>query len=149
MKCTSCGCLESKVTDSRQSEDGLKIRRRRECLNCGERFTTYEVMETVTLLVKKKDGSTESFDNRKLLKSLVRACGKRPVSAEALEKIVSEIENHFLNSMLKVVNSSDIAELAMQKLKQIDQVAYIRFASVYKEFTDVNSFVEELKNLND
>ncbi|MEG1027434.1 MAG: transcriptional regulator NrdR [Oscillospiraceae bacterium] len=149
MKCTSCGCLESKVTDSRQSEDGLKIRRRRECLNCGERFTTYEVMETVTLLVKKKDGSTESFDNRKLLKSLVRACGKRPVSAEALEKIVSEIENHFLNSMLKVVNSPDIAELAMQKLKQIDQVAYIRFASVYKEFTDVNSFVEELKNLND
>ncbi len=147
MKCGFCGCLESKVVDSRQSEDGSKIRRRRECLNCGARFTTYEEIETIPLMVVKKDKSREPFDRQKLLNRLLRACAKRPVSVETLEKLVSEIEYQFANQMVKEVNSSQIGELVMTKLKDIDQVAYVRFASVYKDFKDIDSFMEELKKI--
>ena len=147
MKCAFCGCLESKVVDSRQTEDGLKIRRRRECLKCGNRFTTYEEIETIPLMVIKKDKSREPFDRQKLLNRLLRACAKRPVSVEKLEKLISDLEYHFANQMMKEVNSTEIGELVMEKLRDIDQVAYVRFASVYKEFQDVDSFMEELKKL--
>lgn len=147
MRCSRCGCLESKVIDSRQSEDGIKIRRRRECLHCGARFTTYEEMETVPLMVVKRDNSRQPFDRQKLLNSLLRACGKRPVSLETLEGLVSDIEAHYANRMDKEVKSTDIGELVMKKLKEIDQVAYVRFASVYKEFRDIDSFLAELQNL--
>lgn len=147
MRCARCGCLESKVIDSRQSEDGMKIRRRRECLNCGGRFTTYEEVETVPLMVVKRDNSRQPFDRHKLLNSLLRACGKRPVSLETLEGLASEIEAHYANRMDKEVKSTDIGELVMEKLKEIDQVAYVRFASVYKEFRDIDSFLAELQEL--
>lgn len=149
MKCSFCGCLESKVVDSRQSEDGLKIRRRRECLNCGGRFTTYEVIETVPLMVVKKDKSREPFDKQKLLNRLLRACAKRPVSVETLEKLIADMEYSFANQMLKEVKSTDIGEFVMEKLRKVDQVAYVRFASIYKEFQDIDSFMEELQKLKD
>lgn len=149
MKCAFCGCLESKVVDSRQSDDGLKIRRRRECLNCGARFTTYEEIETVPLMVVKRDRSRQPFDRAKLLRSLLRACGKRPVSLETLEQLVASIEAHYANQMVKEINSTDIGELVMEKLREIDQVAYIRFASVYKEFKDIDSFMAELQALKE
>lgn len=147
MKCAFCGCLESKVVDSRQSDDGLKIRRRRECLSCGARFTTYEEIETVPLMVVKRDRSRQPFDRAKLLRSLLRACGKRPVSLETLEQLVASIEAHYANQMVKEIASTDIGELVMEKLREIDQVAYIRFASVYKEFKDIDSFMAELQSL--
>ena len=135
MKCPYCGAEESKVIDSRPTEDNERIRRRRECLNCHMRFTTYEVVETVPLVVIKKDNSREPFDRQKLLNAMLRACAKRPVSYEALEHAVSEIP------------SVRIGELTMQELKKIDEVAYIRFASVYRQFADVESFLDELKKL--
>lgn len=147
MKCAYCGHLESKVVDSRQTEDGTKIRRRRECLKCGSRFTTYEEIETIPLMVIKKDKSRQSFDKNKLLDRLLIACGKRPVSMTTLEKLADEVEAHYANQMIKEVASSDIGALVMQKLKIIDQVAYVRFASVYKEFSDIDTFMEELQNL--
>lgn len=147
MKCAFCGYLESKVVDSRQSEDGLKIRRRRECLSCGSRFTTYEEVETVPLMVIKRDRSRQSFDRSKLLHSLLRACAKRPVSLETLEQISAEIEAHYANQMVKEVQSTEIGEQVMQKLREVDQVAYVRFASVYKEFKDIDSFMTELQEL--
>lgn len=147
MKCAFCGHTESKVVDSRQSEDGLKIRRRRECLNCGSRFTTYEIIETIPLMVIKRDKSRQPFDANKLIDRLMRACEKRPVSIETLEKLVSDIENYYANKMIKEVHSSELGELVMEKLKEIDQVAYVRFASVYKEFADIDTFMEELKKL--
>lgn len=149
MKCVYCGFLESKVVDSRQSEDGLKIRRRRECLKCGARFTTYEIIETIPLMVIKRDKSREPFDREKLLSRLLRACGKRPVSVDTLERLVSDIELYYSNQMVKEVNSTELGELVMEKLKSIDQVAYVRFASVYKQFKDIDSFMEELKSLKD
>lgn len=147
MKCAFCGHLESKVVDSRQTEDGLKIRRRRECLACGSRFTTYEIIETIPLMVIKRDKSRQPFDSNKLIDRLMRACEKRPVSIETLEKLVSDIEYFYANAMIKEVNSSSLGELVMDKLKEIDQVAYVRFASVYKEFADIDTFMEELKKL--
>lgn len=147
MKCSFCGNFESKVVDSRLTDDGLKIRRRRECLACGERFTTYEIIETIPLIVIKRDRSRQPFDRDKLLSRLMRACGKRPVSVETLEKLVSEIEESYANQMVKEVNSTELGELVMEKLKEIDQVAYVRFASVYKEFKDIDSFMDELKKL--
>lgn len=147
MKCAYCGHLESKVVDSRQTEDGTKIRRRRECLKCGSRFTTYEEIETIPLMVIKKDKSRQFFDKNKLLDRLLIACGKRPVSMTTLEKLADEVEAHYANQMIKEVASSDIGALVMQKLKIIDQVAYVRFASVYKEFSDIDTFMEELQNL--
>lgn len=147
MKCSFCGFLDSKVVDSRQTDDGLKIRRRRECLACGERFTTYEIIETIPLIVVKRDKSRQQFDPDKLLSRLLRACGKRPVSIETLEKLISDIQETYANQMVKEVNSTELGELVMKKLKEIDQVAYVRFASVYKEFKDIDSFMEELKKL--
>ena len=147
MKCPFCGYNESKVIDSRPTEEGSKIRRRRECIQCGGRFTTYEIIETTPLMVVKKDHSRQPFDRQKLLNRLLRACGKRPVSIEILEKAVADIEASLLNSFVREVSSNDIAELAMQKLKDIDLVAYIRFVSVYREFSTLDEFMEELYSL--
>ena len=140
MKCPYCGAEESKVIDSRPTEDSERIRRRRECLNCHMRFTTYEVVETVPLIVIKKDNSREPFDRQKLLNAMLRACAKRPVSYESLERAVSSIEQTLMTSVR-------IGELTMQELKKIDEVAYVRFASVYQQFADVESFFNELKKL--
>ncbi len=147
MKCPYCGELESKVIDSRPTEDGEKIRRRRECLRCSKRFTTYEIVETVPLMVIKKDRSREAFDRQKLLGGMMRACEKRPVSFEMLEKAVDNIEQSLLNNYEREVTSIYIGELAMEELKKIDEVAYVRFASVYRQFSDLNTFMEELKNM--
>ena len=145
MKCPFCGYTESKVVDSRPAEDGEKIRRRRECLKCSRRFTTYEVIETIPIMVIKKDKSREAFDRNKLLRGLVRACEKRPVSVELLDSMVEEIEADLQNSLQREVPSSKIGELVMEKLKSVDEVAYVRFASVYRQFGDINSFMQELK----
>ncbi|MEG0768344.1 MAG: transcriptional regulator NrdR [Ruthenibacterium sp.] len=147
MKCPYCGEIESKVIDSRPADDGERIRRRRECLSCGKRFTTYEVVETVPLMVIKKDKSREAFDRQKLLNGLVRACEKRPVTYQQLETAVDNIEQALLNTYDREITSMHIGELAMQELKQIDEVAYVRFASVYRQFGDVNTFMDELKEL--
>ena len=147
MKCPYCGYQESKVVDSRHSDDGVSIRRRRECLSCHMRFTTYEVVETVPLVVIKKDSSREPFDRQKLLNAMVRACAKRPVSYESLERAVSSIEQTLLSSFDREIPSVRIGELTMQELKKIDEVAYVRFASVYRQFADVESFFNELKKL--
>lgn len=149
MKCTYCGFSESKVIDSRSTEDGEKIRRRRECLSCTKRFTTYEMIETTPLVVIKRDKSRQPFDKNKLLKGLLRACEKRPVSLETLENLVNEVEATFINSFMKEVTTSDIGDLTVQKLKDIDLVAYVRFASVYRDFKDLDSFMNELKKLTD
>ena len=147
MKCPYCGEVESKVIDSRPADDGERIRRRRECLGCGKRFTTNEVVETVPLMVVKKDKSREAFNRQKLLNGLMRACEKRPVSYQQLEDAVSNIEQTLLNSYEREVSSMYIGELAMEELKSIDDVAYVRFASVYRQFSDINTFMDELKDL--
>ena len=147
MKCPYCGYDESKVIDSRPTDEGERIRRRRECLKCGKRFTTYEVIETVPIIVIKKDKSRESFDRNKLLNGLLRACEKRPVSIDTLERVVDEIEGSLQNSLDREVPSSLIGKYAMEKLKTIDEVAYVRFASVYREFKDVGTFMEEIGKL--
>ena len=149
MKCPYCGEVDSKVIDSRPTEDGEKIRRRRECLNCKKRFTTYEIVETVPLMVVKKDRSREVFDRQKLLNGMLRACEKRPVSYTQLDAAVDRIEQQLLNSYDREVSSIQIGDLAMQELKQMDDVAYVRFASVYRQFSDVNTFMEELKDMLD
>ena len=135
MKCPYCSYDESKVIDSRPTDEGERIRRRRECLRCGKRFTTYEVIETVPIIVIKKDKSRETFDRNKLLNGLLRACEKRPVSLDTLEEVVDEVP------------SSQIGTYAMDKLRDIDEVAYVRFASVYRQFKDINSFMEELSRI--
>lgn len=147
MKCPYCGELESKVIDSRPTEDGEKIRRRRECLGCAKRFTTYEIVETVPLMVIKKDRSRQAFDRQKLLGGMLRACEKRPVSYQMLENAVDNIEQTLLNSYEREVTSMHIGELAMAELKKIDEVAYVRFASVYRQFSDLNTFMDELKDM--
>lgn len=147
MKCPYCGYSESKVIDSRPTDEGERIRRRRECLKCAKRFTTYEVIETVPIVVIKKDKSREVFDRSKLLNGLLRACEKRPVSIETLETIVDEIENILQNSLDREVPSSLIGKYAMEKLKNVDEVAYVRFASVYRQFKDINTFMEELSRI--
>lgn len=147
MKCPYCGEIESKVIDSRPADDGSRIRRRRECLSCQKRFTTYEIVETVPLMVVKKDHSREAFNRQKLLNGLLRACEKRPVSYEQLEKAVDNIEQNLLNSYEREVTSMHIGELAMQELKGIDEVAYVRFASVYRQFSDIDTFMNELSEL--
>lgn len=149
MKCPYCGESESKVIDSRPTEDGEKIRRRRECLACRKRFTTYEIVETVPLMVVKKDHSRQAFDRQKLLNGMLRSCEKRPVSYEMLERAVDNIEQTLLNSYDREVSSMYIGELAMEELKKIDEVAYVRFASVYRQFGDLNSFMDELKDMLD
>ena len=149
MKCVFCNCTQSRVIDSRQSEDGLSIRRRRECENCGRRFTTYERIDMIPLMVVKKDRSREVFDRQKLLNGMLRACEKRPVSYTQLDAAVDRIEQQLLNSYDREVSSIHIGDLAMQELKQMDDVAYVRFASVYRQFSDVNTFMEELKDMLD
>ena len=149
MKCPFCGAIDSKVIDSRPTEDGEKIRRRRECLSCKKRFTTYEIVETVPLMVVKKDHSREVFDRQKLLNGMLRACEKRPVSFQQLDAAVSRIEQKLMNSYDREVSSIHIGDLAMEELKQLDDVAYVRFASVYRQFSDVNTFMEELKDMLD
>ena len=147
MKCPYCENEDSKVIDSRHTEDGKAIRRRRECEECGRRFTTYEKVEEMILMVIKKDGSRQAFDRNKLLNGIIRACEKRPVSIADMEKIVDDIERGLNNMMEKEIDSNFIGELVMERLKDLDEVAYVRFSSVYRQFTDVNTFVQEVERL--
>lgn len=147
MKCPFCGYAESKVIDTRPTDEGERIRRRRECLQCGKRFTSYEVIETTPVVVIKKDGSREVFSREKLLRGVIKSCEKRPVTLAQLEHMTEEIEVELQNRMEREVPSTVIGELVMEKLKQLDQVAYVRFASVYREFKDINSFLMELKGI--
>ena len=147
MKCPFCGHLESKVVDSRPAEEGASIRRRRECLACHKRFTTYETVESLPLVVIKKDGNRQTFDKTKLLNGMIRACEKRPVSYDTLEKIADEIEQELQNSLERETSTERIGELVMDRLKKVDEVAYVRFASVYRQFKDINTFMSELNKL--
>ncbi len=147
MKCPFCGYTESKVIDSRPTDEFARIRRRRECLGCAKRFTTYEVVESLPIIVVKKDKSRESFDREKLLGGMMRACEKRPVSIQTLEKAVDDIEIQLQNSLDREIDSIAIGEYAMRALKEIDEVAYVRFASVYRQFKDIQSFREEITKL--
>ncbi len=146
MKCIYCGNTESKVLDSRSSDDANSIRRRRECLSCGKRFTTYETVETTPLLVIKSDNSRQAFDSEKLKRGIIRACEKRPVSMSQIEMIVNNIEKQLYNSLDQEVPSSKIGELVMENLKKVDEVSYIRFASVYRKFADLTHFIEFIKD---
>ena len=147
MKCPFCENSDTKVIDSRQTDDGHAIRRRRECENCKKRFTTYEKVEEMILMVIKKDGSREAFDRNKIYTGIVKACEKRPVPADKIEEVVDDIERGLNNMMEKEVESSFIGELIMEKLRDLDEVAYVRFASVYRQFTDINTFVSEIEKL--
>lgn len=147
MKCPFCSFEESKVIDSRPTDEGERIRRRRECMSCGKRFTTYEIIESVPIVVVKKDKSREVFDRDKLFNGMMRACEKRPVSVDVIEKAIDEIEAELQNSLDREVTSVKIGEYVMDKLKDIDEVAYVRFASVYRQFKDINTFMSELKKL--
>lgn len=147
MKCPFCSYEESKVIDSRSADDGERIRRRRECLRCGKRFTTHEVIETVPLIVVKRDKSREVFDHNKLTAGILRACEKRPVSLEQIDNIVDVIEAQLQSSVDREVTSMKIGELAMEQIKNIDEVSYVRFASVYRQFKDINTFMKELNKL--
>ena len=147
MRCPFCANPESKVVDSRPADEGASIRRRRECLACHKRFTTYEMMESLPLMVVKKDGSRQSFDRNKVLSGLIRACEKRPVSFDTLEGIVNEVEQALQNELKQEISSAEIGELVMDKLKKVDQVAYVRFASVYRQFKDIDTFMKELNKL--
>ncbi len=147
MRCPYCAYPESKVIDSRPTDESNSIRRRRECLSCGKRFTTYETVESVPLVVVKKDGSRQSFDRQKILNGMVRACDKRSVTLQTLEQSVADIEQRLLNSMDREIPTERVGELVMEELKKIDQVAYVRFASVYRQFQDIDSFVAELNKL--
>ena len=147
MRCPFCAHPESKVIDSRPADEGASIRRRRECLACHKRFTTYETMESLPLMVVKKDGSRQSFDRNKVLGGLVRACEKRPVSYATLESIVNDIEQTLQSQMDREVRSAQIGELVMDRLKKVDEVSYVRFASVYRQFKDINTFLDELNKL--
>jgi transcriptional repressor NrdR len=147
MRCPFCDNQETKVIDSRPTEDGYAIRRRRECERCSRRFTTYEKVEEVILMVVKKDGSREAFDRTKLMNGILKACEKRPVTVATIENMVDQIERGLNNMMEKEIESSFIGELIMEQLKDVDQVAYVRFASVYRQFTDVNTFVAEIEKL--
>ena len=147
MKCPFCGFEESKVIDSRPTDEGQRIRRRRECLQCGKRFTTYEIIESLPIIVIKKDKSRETFNRDKLMTGLLRACEKRPVSIDTLDNLIDEIETIIQNSLDREVSSERIGELVMEKLTKIDEVAYVRFASVYRQFKDINTFMNELNKL--
>jgi transcriptional repressor NrdR len=147
MKCPYCGHEDSKVIDSRPTDEGNSIRRRRECIACQNRFTTYEVIENTPIVVRKKDGSREAFNRQKLLNGIMRACAQRPVSLEEMEKIVIGIEQKLQNDMCREISSAELGDLALSELKTVDEVAYIRFASVYRRFNDINSFMQELNKL--
>lgn len=147
MKCPYCGYQESKVVDSRHSDDSTSIRRRRECLSCQKRFTTYETVESLPMIVIKKDNSRQSFDRNKVLNGMVKACEKRPVTMADLEQAADEIEQIIQNSLDREVSTEHIGELVMERLKPLDEVAYVRFASVYRQFKDINSFMAELNKI--
>ena len=147
MKCPYCGFDESKVIDSRPADEGRSIRRRRECLSCEKRFTTYETVESLPMVVVKKNGSRQSFDRRKVLGGMIRACEKRPVPLAELEKIAEEIEQDLQNSMEREISTEAIGEKVMERLRNVDQVAYVRFASVYRQFKDIDTFMTELNKL--
>ena len=147
MRCPFCSHPESKVIDSRPAEEGASIRRRRECLACRKRFTTYETMECLPLVVVKKDGSRQNFDKSKILTGLQRSCVNRPVSIAEMERITNEIEQAVMNSLEREISTNDIGEMVMERLKPLDEVSYIRFASVYRQFKDVNSFMRELTKI--
>ncbi|HHU69904.1 MAG TPA: transcriptional regulator NrdR [Thermoanaerobacterales bacterium] len=147
MKCPYCGYTQSKVIDSRPTDEGAVIRRRRECLDCEQRFTTYEKIEELPLIVIKKDGRREIFKREKILKGLIKACEKRPISLETLDKIVNKIETELKNTMEREVTSKQIGGMVMEYLKGFDEVAYVRFASVYREFKDINTFMEEIRKI--
>ena len=147
MKCPYCYYPESKVIDSRPADDGLRIRRRRECIKCTKRFTTYESVETQPLIIIKRDKSRQVFDRNKLLSGMLRACEKRPVSLQTLETAIDEIESQLQNSFEREVTSVQIGEMALEKLRYIDEIAYVRFASVYRDFKDIESFMEALDSL--
>ena len=147
MKCPFCGYLESRVVDSRPTDEGGSIRRRRECLSCAKRFTTYEIIESLPIMVIKKDSSREAFNRNKLINGLIKSCEKRPVTLGQLEKLAEEIEQYLQNSLLGEVESRQIGELVMEKLRKLDEVAYVRFASVYRHFEDIGMFMKELNKL--
>ena len=147
MKCPYCSFEESKVIDSRSADDGERIRRRRECLKCGKRFTTHEVIETVPIIVVKRDKSREVFDRNKLTAGILRACEKRPVSLTQIEEMVDRIEAKIQSMLDREITTRQIGELAMEELKTVDEVSYVRFASVYRQFKDINTFLEELNKL--
>ena len=147
MKCPFCAQLESKVVDSRPAEEGSSIRRRRECLACHKRFTTYEIVESLPLMVIKRDGSRQAFDKNKLLGSMLKSCEKRSVSVSTLEQLANEIEQSLQNEMEREVPSTEIGELVMEKLKDVDEVSYVRYASVYRQFKDIHAFMTELNKL--
>lgn len=147
MKCPYCSFEESKVVDSRSTEDNMSIRRRRECLNCSKRYTTYEKIEDIPILVIKKDSSREYFDKSKIINGLIKACQKRPVSRAQIDEIAGEVEKNISNKMISEIKSEYIGEMIMESLKNIDEVSYVRFASVYRQFKDVNTFMEEIKKL--
>lgn len=147
MKCMYCGCIESKVVDSRTSEDGTSIRRRRECINCGRRFTTYETVENTPIFVIKSGGARQAFDPNKIKAGIIKACEKRPVPASEIDKLVSDIQKKIYNSLVQEISSKEIGEMVCEGLKEIDEVAYVRFASVYRSFTDTSSFMKELEKM--
>ncbi|TJX68695.1 transcriptional repressor NrdR [Soehngenia saccharolytica] len=149
MKCPFCDYPESKVVDSRPTDEGQAIRRRRECIRCGKRFTTYEKIEEVPVMIVKKDGNRQVYDRNKIMNGIIKACEKRPVPMNVIEKMVDDIEKAIFNSLEKEITSKEIGEMVMTKLKDVDEVAYVRFASVYRQFKDVNSFLDELKKLLD
>ncbi|WP_425446998.1 transcriptional regulator NrdR [Dethiothermospora halolimnae] len=149
MKCPYCDYYESKVVDSRPTEEGQTIRRRRECIECNRRFTTYEKIEEIPLVVAKKNGDRQTYNRNKLLNGIIKACEKRPVTIKTIEEIVDDIEKELYNSMEKEITTHCIGEIVMDRLKDIDEVAYVRFASVYRQFKDVNTFMDELKKLLD
>jgi transcriptional repressor NrdR len=149
MKCPYCGDQDSKVVDSRHSEDGLSIRRRRECMGCQRRFTTYEIVESLPIIVVKRNGSRQSFDRNKILNSMIRAFDKRRVDVTVLDRITTEIEQTIQNTLEREITTDKLGEMVMERLKPIDEVAYMRFASVYRRFQDVNSFVHEIKTFLD
>lgn len=149
MRCPYCDYFDSRVVDSRPTDEGQAIRRRRECVSCLKRFTTYEKIEEIPLIVVKKDGNRQAYDRNKLLNGIIKSCEKRPVPIEKIEKIVDDIEKTLSNSLEKEVTSVEIGEMVMSKLKDVDEVAYVRFASVYRQFKDVNSFMDELKSMLD
>ncbi|MBR6742957.1 MAG: transcriptional regulator NrdR [Clostridia bacterium] len=147
MKCPYCAYEESKVIDSRPTDEGERIRRRRECLKCTRRFTTYEIIESLPIIVIKKDKTRQTFQREKILDGMIKACEKRPVSLDTLERAASDIEASIQNSMDREISSDKVGELVMDKLKEIDEVAYVRFASVYRQFRDINTFMDELNKL--
>ena len=147
MKCPDCNHPDTRVIDSRPAEDGSAIRRRRSCDECGKRFTTYEKVETIPLIIIKKDNNREQYNRSKIERGIIRACYKRPVSAEAIQKTVERIEIKIFNLEAKEVSSTDVGEIVMDELKELDEVAYVRFASVYREFKDVNTFMDEIKKM--